>query len=324
MDILLLGNRRSGKSSILKVVFQKMSPNETLFLESSHKIDSLMVSNNPFTQFTIVDFPGSFEVSQANAQERRYLANCSVVIYVLDAQDEPYSHALERMHQLGKEIKLMNSKASIEVFVHKTDADMYVNDEMKLELLNTVENQIRQEHGEQDIPELRFHATSIYDHSIYEALSKVVQRITPQVPYMQNMLDLLMSNCRIDKVYVFDVISKLYIATDSTPVDMISYELCSDMIDVVIDVSCIYGMNSEVDNFDQAFDRQSTSVIRLSNGLTLYLREVEHLLALVCLVKEDNFDRQHLIDYNINCFKEGARKIFEVGKAAAKEEVKSR
>lgn len=36
-------------------------------------------------------------------------------------------------------------------------------------------------------------------------------------------------------------VSKIYIATDSNPVDMQSYELCSDMIDVVIDVSCIYG-----------------------------------------------------------------------------------
>ena len=28
---------------------------------------------------------------------------------------------------------------------------------------------------------------------------------------------------------------------NSSPVDMLSYELCCDMIDVVIDVSCIYG-----------------------------------------------------------------------------------
>lgn len=27
----------------------------------------------------------------------------------------------------------------------------------------------------------------------------------------------------------------------SSPVDMQSYELCCDMIDVVIDISCIYG-----------------------------------------------------------------------------------
>lgn len=31
--VLLMGARRSGKSSIQKVVFHKMSPHETLFLE---------------------------------------------------------------------------------------------------------------------------------------------------------------------------------------------------------------------------------------------------------------------------------------------------
>ena len=48
-------------------------------------------------------------------------------------------------------------------------------------------------------------------------------------------------NSGIEKAFLFDMVSKIYIATDSSPVDMQSYELCCDMIDVVIDVSCIYG-----------------------------------------------------------------------------------
>lgn len=48
-------------------------------------------------------------------------------------------------------------------------------------------------------------------------------------------------SCGVEKAFLFDVVSKIYIATDSTPVVSQSYELCSDMIDVVIDVSCIYG-----------------------------------------------------------------------------------
>lgn len=48
-------------------------------------------------------------------------------------------------------------------------------------------------------------------------------------------------NSGIEKAFLFDVVSKIYIATDSTPVDMQTYELCCDMIDVVIDISCIYG-----------------------------------------------------------------------------------
>ena len=50
-----------------------------------------------------------------------------------------------------------------------------------------------------------------------------------------------LQNSGIEKAFLFDVVSKIYIATDSSPVDMQSYELCCDMIDVVIDVSCIYG-----------------------------------------------------------------------------------
>lgn len=52
---------------------------------------------------------------------------------------------------------------------------------------------------------------------------------------------LLPQNSCIEKAFLFDVLSKIYIATDSSPVDMSTYELCCDMIDVVIDISCIYG-----------------------------------------------------------------------------------
>ena len=38
--ILLMGPRRSGKSSIQRVVFYKMSPHETLFLESTNTLGS--------------------------------------------------------------------------------------------------------------------------------------------------------------------------------------------------------------------------------------------------------------------------------------------
>lgn len=56
--VLLMGLRRSGKSSIQKVVFNKMSPNETLFLESTNKIVKSDINNNSFVPFQCWDFPG--------------------------------------------------------------------------------------------------------------------------------------------------------------------------------------------------------------------------------------------------------------------------
>lgn len=87
------------------------------------------------------------------------------------------------------------------------------------------------------------------------------------------------------------ILGKIYIATDSSPVDMQSYELCCDMIDVVIDVSSIYGLSS-VDDLTPAFDKHSQASIKLNNGTILLLHEVNRFLALVCIVREVAMEKQ--------------------------------
>ena len=51
--ILLMGPRRGGKSSIQRVVFHKMSPHETLFLESTNTLDIKYIANNSFVQVRV-------------------------------------------------------------------------------------------------------------------------------------------------------------------------------------------------------------------------------------------------------------------------------
>lgn len=55
---------------------------------------------------------------------------------------------------------------------------------------------------------LSFHLTSIYDHSIFEAFSKVVQKLIPQLPTLENLLNIFISNSAIEKAFLFDVVSK--------------------------------------------------------------------------------------------------------------------
>lgn len=45
-----------------------------------------------------------------------------------------------------------------------------------------------------------------------------------------------------------------------------------------------------------AYDTQSSSVIRLNNSTVLYLREVNKYLALVCLLREDSFEKPGQLD----------------------------
>jgi len=223
--------------------------------------------------------------------------------FVIDARDD-YIEALTKLNQTVTKAYKVNSRIKFEVFIHKVDG---ISDDLKMETQRDIHQRATDDLADAGLDQilLNFHLTSIYDHSIFEAFSKVVQKLIPQLPTLENLLNILVSNSGIEKAFLFDVVSKIYIATDCSPVDMQSYELCCDMIDVVIDLSSIYGS-------DGAVDSESASVIKLNNSTILYLREVNKFLALVCILREDNFSRQSVIDYNVLCFREAISQVFEL------------
>ncbi|XP_063825924.1 ras-related GTP-binding protein C [Ostrinia nubilalis] len=306
--ILLMGLRRSGKSSIQKVVFHKMSPNETLFLESTNKIVKDDINNSSFVQFQIWDFPGQIDFFDPSFESESIFGGCGALVFVIDAQDD-YQEALDKLQLTVTKAYRVNNNIKFEVFIHKVDG---LNDDYKMESQRDIHHRATEDLAEAGLEHvhLSFHLTSIYDHSIFEAFSKVVQKLIPQLPTLENLLNILISNSGIEKAFLFDVVSKIYIATDSSPVDMQSYELCCDMIDVVIDISCIYGMVDETEA--NTFNNQSSSLIKLNNGTVLYLREVNKFLALVCILREENFQKQGVIDYNFLCFRDAITQVFEL------------
>ncbi|XP_060086253.1 ras-related GTP-binding protein C-like [Ylistrum balloti] len=297
--ILLMGLRRSGKSSIQKVVFHKVSPNETLFLESTNKIVKEDITNCSFVKFQVWDLPGQIDFHDSIYEE------CEAIIFVIDSQDE-YMDALAKLNATVSKAHRINPGIKFEVFIHKVDG---LSDDHKIEAQRDIHHRASDNLAEEGLENLHlsFYLTSIYDHSIFEAFSKVVQKLIPQLPVMENLLNILISNSGIEKAFLFDVISKIYIATDSSPVDMQTYEICCDMIDVVIDMSHIYGVKD-----DAAFDTKSASIIKLNNGTVMYLREVNRYLALVCIMREDSFEKQGVIDYNFLCFRQAIQDVFEV------------
>jgi len=166
-------------------------------------------------------------------------------------------------------------------------------------------------HGNKEVA-IDYNLTSIYDLTIYQALSRVIQKMLPQTQFIVQLLDQLVLSSQIQKAFLFDVISKIYIATDKTPVEMKDYEICSELIDVLIDVTCIYGTDDQGGSL--TFDEKSSATIKLNHppsdqNVMLYLKEVDKCLALVCLINENKMNKQHLINYNIDQFKEGLKRI---------------
>ncbi|CAH2252565.1 ras-related GTP-binding D [Pelobates cultripes] len=303
--ILLMGLRRSGKSSIQKVVFHKMSPNETLFLESTNKICREDVSNSSFVNFQIWDFPGQIDFFDPTFDYEMIFRGTGALIFVIDSQDD-YMEALSRLHLTVTSAYKVNPDINFEVFIHKVDG---LSDDHKIETQRDIHQRANDNLADSGLEKihLSFYLTSIYDHSIFEAFSKVVQKLIPQLPTLENLLNIFISNSGIEKAFLFDVVSKIYIATDSTPVDMQTYELCCDMIDVVIDISSIYGLVGA----GTPYDKESLAIIRLNNTTVLYLKEVTKFLALVCFVREESFERKGLIDYNFHCFRKAIQEVFD-------------
>lgn len=307
--ILLMGLRRSGKSSIHKVVFHKMSPTETLFLESTSKIVKEDVTNSSFVQFRVWDFPGQIDIFDPSFNAEAIFGGCGALVFVIDAQDD-YLEALSKLNMTVARAYRTNPDIKCEVFIHKVDG---LSDDAKMETQRDIHQKATDELAESGLERqihLTFYLTSIYDHSIFEAFSKVVQKLIPQLPTLENMLNIFVSNSNAEKAFLFDVVSKIYIATDSSPVDMQSYELCCDMIDLIMGVSCIYGLPEETDV--AAFDDESASVIRLNNSTVLYMREINKVLALVCILREENFTKPGMIDFNFLVLRECVDKVFEV------------
>lgn len=82
MNICIMGMPKSGKTSIAKVVFQKMSPHETFFLTQTNSIEMQPVQNNDNIQFNVVDFPANV---QFKADVAQHISQCGALIYVIDA-----------------------------------------------------------------------------------------------------------------------------------------------------------------------------------------------------------------------------------------------
>jgi len=316
-----MGQRRSGKSSISSVVFHKMAPTDTLFLESTTRITKDPIHS--FMDFQVWDFPGQIDHLDSPFDFDSIFGEHGALIWVLDAQDD-YLEALAKLHTTIIHLQRNYPQINIEVFNHKVDG---LSDDYKIDTQRDIVQRTQDELSDAgfDNVQISYHLTSIYDHSIFEAFSKVIQKLIPQLGTLENLLNVLCLNSGIEKAFLFDVLSKIYIATDSSPVDVQSYEICSDYIDVIVDISEIYGYNrvpsGQVPDSGQLprsledgeeTSPEACSIIRLQNGMVLYLREINKYLALICLMRKESIERQGLVDYNVQVFQNALEKVFEM------------
>ncbi|KAK4050659.1 GTP-binding protein gtr2 [Microbotryomycetes sp. JL201] len=244
--VLFMGPRSGGKSSIRKVVFERMAPNDTLFIEKTAKSTADHV--NSFISIQMWDLPGGqLDPTAWNLA----FDDMDAVIFVLDAQSN-LNDMIRKLSLTMQQAYEANPGIQFEIFLHKIDG---MSEDYRLDTLQNLRDRLTEELFDIS-PDLEssmnvfYHLTSVFDTSIYEALSKVIQKLIPEQGMLERLLDLLCQasldcwqekfQCSMDKAFLFDTASKIYIATDSSPLDNQTYVICSDYIDLVGDFTNLY------------------------------------------------------------------------------------
>ncbi|EWH18397.1 Gtr2p [Saccharomyces cerevisiae P283] len=320
--VLLMGVRRCGKSSICKVVFHNMQPLDTLYLESTS--NPSLEHFSTLIDLAVMELPGQLNYFEPSYDSERLFKSVGALVYVIDSQDE-YINAITNLAMIIEYAYKVNPSINIEVLIHKVDG---LSEDFKVD----AQRDIMQRTGEEllelglDGVQVSFYLTSIFDHSIYEAFSRIVQKLIPELSFLENMLDNLIQHSKIEKAFLFDVNSKIYVSTDSNPVDIQMYEVCSEFIDVTIDLFDLYKA-PVLRNSQKSSDKDNVinprnelqNVSQLANGVIIYLRQMIRGLALVAIIRPNGTDMESCLtvaDYNIDIFKKGLEDIWVNARAS--------
>ena len=162
--ILLTGLRRSGKTSIQRVIFTKMQPAQTQFLESTPQLTMNQFSCGSFINFQVQELPGQLHVfspstvrgSNTNGFQlsdddddatnlvgggydiEGLLKRCNAVVYIIDAQDD-YSESILRLNMIIQIGRRVNPKIRYDIFIHKVDQ---LSEDGKIETQRDIHNQV--------------------------------------------------------------------------------------------------------------------------------------------------------------------------------------
>ena len=88
--ILIAGQEKCGKSSIVDVVFKRMSVYKTFFLDTTSSLKKYTSDKNPLLEYNIWELPSDMnEVRDVMKNIKPYISNVAILIYVFSLEVRP-------------------------------------------------------------------------------------------------------------------------------------------------------------------------------------------------------------------------------------------
>ncbi|KAI0033527.1 Gtr1/RagA G protein conserved region-domain-containing protein [Vararia minispora EC-137] len=324
--ILLLGQRRSGKTSIHRVLFDNTAPNETFYLEPTTRIEKHIYDT--VIPLEIWDCPGSTSPESLGTPFSEF----AVIVFVIDISNPMYQQAIKQLVDFAIAAYEESPETPFEVFVHKVDV---YSDDYKLENFKQITQRVNDELFDLQMEhiQLNFQATSCYDHTIYDAFSRVIQKLIEALPYIEDLLNVFCANAQASKAFLFDIRSRLYVATDASPVDAGTHSLCCDYIKMLTAFRPLYASAIATPARITPPSRSSSTLpsrapsapppfspsaaLALAQGTTLTFHQATPALALLALLPSAVYEaRRGLLEYNVVFLREGVQEIVNVEREA--------
>lgn len=322
--VLLMGRKRSGKLSIVQTVFHRMDAFESNYLESTTspgltRVKTLIIDVN------ILELPGQIDYFAPNVNNDFLFSKAKAVIYVIDTLDE-FHAAVRDLSQVIYKMNEYNPEIRIEVLLHKIDT---IEEDYRAEMTANIYNITTDylfEGGMENLNNVKYYNTSIYDQSVYELLSKILSQFVPGSSIIERLINGFVEHSSIEKAFLCDIKTKLYFVTDSLPFDLKVYEVCADFIDLAVDLQLLVCGDEEevIADTDLLFTSKSSKaldifkkqkcVATLNEGLKLYLCLIINDVCLVTWVKggagNDPAALDSVLDYNTAILKTGLEQMF--------------
>ncbi|KAJ2158860.1 hypothetical protein GGF46_003443, partial [Coemansia sp. RSA 552] len=229
--VVFMGLPRSGKTSILRVIFENDVPYDTMSLmptqqRTEHRLQT--------TGISFYDFPGIddfLETQYADQDPAIYAGEYTSLVYVMDSQSDIQS-ALTTFLSVVRAAQSVNVDIPINFFINKVDG---LSPELRQDIQHDIQQRIFKNMGYENLNTTNVYVfqTTIFDLSIREALSRVIQNLVPNSHSLETILNSFLSKSSLDKVFLFDIASKMYLARDSTPTDAMQYVFACETIDAV-------------------------------------------------------------------------------------------
>ena len=326
---IIIAGSLSGKTCIKKVIFDKIPPYELELNKQKNKEYGSQLYSFGYCKLNIIEFPSSFSFSNNLKECDKYLKKCNVLIFIIDFNPsrETKTEQIEYFKNNILPILTAYSTISLYIFIHKIDnynCNSILQSQYKEEALQIQSQMARNIYPKYDEDKYKnkLFITSIYDSTLKEAFSTILQNIIPQ----NENLCVLLSNLGLKNSYIFDMNNKFCLAKDVEmgKVNENMFEICINMINFVLEMTHIYDedvgedkiIDSDDDNFDEDMEYQ-LEIKNFKNGIPdsksiVAFYYIFHNLALIFIVKKDTFEKNKIsIEENINILRQGIKKIFQ-------------